>query len=84
MRKICVITGTRADYGLLKWVMEGIKNDSKLELLVVVTGSHLSSIFGNTFKLIESDGFKILNSLVNQNVCLPSSDADRLGTEGSK
>ena len=59
MRKICVITGTRADYGLLKWVMEGIKNDSKLELLVVVTGSHLSSIFGNTFKLIESDGFKI-------------------------
>ena len=58
-RRACVITGTRADYGLLKWVMEGIKSDSELELLIIATGMHLASDFGNTYKLIEEDGFQI-------------------------
>jgi GDP/UDP-N,N'-diacetylbacillosamine 2-epimerase (hydrolysing) len=58
-RRVCVITGTRADYGLLKWVMEGIKSDSELELLIIATGTHLTPDFGNTYKLIEEDGFKI-------------------------
>jgi len=58
-RRVCVITGTRADYGLLKWVMDGIKSDSELELLIIATGMHLASDFGNTYKLIEEDGFQI-------------------------
>ena len=58
-RKICVITGTRAEYGLLRWVMDEIKNDPELELQVIVTGMHLSPEFGLTHKSIEQDGFLI-------------------------
>jgi GDP/UDP-N,N'-diacetylbacillosamine 2-epimerase (hydrolysing) len=58
-RKICVITGTRADYGLLRWVMQGIKNDVDLNLQIIATGMHLSPEFGLTFKAIEDDGFEI-------------------------
>ena len=58
-RKICVITGTRADYGLLRWVMQGIKDDSGLTLQVIATGMHLSPEFGLTFSEIEKDGFQI-------------------------
>ena len=57
--KICVITGSRADYGLLHFVMQGIKNDPVLTLQIIATGMHLSPTFGHTFKEIESDGFKI-------------------------
>lgn len=59
MRKICVITGTRAEYGLLRWVMQGIKDDLDLDLQIIATGMHLSPEFGLTYKAIESDGFKI-------------------------
>lgn len=58
-RKICVITGTRADYGLLRRVMQGIKDDSLLTLQVIATGSHLSPDFGLTYREIEQDGFRI-------------------------
>jgi GDP/UDP-N,N'-diacetylbacillosamine 2-epimerase (hydrolysing) len=58
-RKICVVTGSRADYGLLRWVMQGIKDDPQLNLQVIVTGMHLSPAFGLTYKEIESDGFNI-------------------------
>ncbi len=58
-RKICVITGTRAEYGLLFWLMEGIKKSTKLELQIIATGMHLSPEFGLTYQEIESDGFKI-------------------------
>ena len=59
MRKICVITGTRADYGLLQWVMKGIHLDPELKLQVVATGTHLSVDFGLTYRDIEIDGFSI-------------------------
>jgi GDP/UDP-N,N'-diacetylbacillosamine 2-epimerase (hydrolysing) len=59
MRKICVVTGTRAEYGLLRWVMEGIRNSLKLELQVIATGMHLSPEFGLTYREIEKDGFRI-------------------------
>lgn len=59
MRKICVVTGTRAEYGLLRWVMEGIRKSPKLELQLVVTGMHLSPEFGMTVNAIEADGFRI-------------------------
>lgn len=58
-RKICVITGTRAEYGLLRWVMQGIKEDPTLTLQVIATGMHLSPEFGLTFREIEKDGFQI-------------------------
>src|SRR5580698_6402769 len=58
-RKICVVTGARADYGLLRWVMQGIRDEAGLELQVVATGMHLSPEFGLTFRDIERDGFTI-------------------------
>jgi len=57
-RKICVVTGTRAEYGLLYWLMKEIENDSDLELQLIVTGAHLSPEFGLTYKVIEKE-FKI-------------------------
>ena len=59
MRKICVVTGTRAEYGLLRWVMEGIRKSTELELQLIATGMHLSPEFGMTVEVIEEDGFKI-------------------------
>ncbi len=58
-RKIAVITSCRADYGLLRWVMQGLKDDPKIELQIIVTGMHLSPAYGFTYKAIEDDGFKI-------------------------
>ncbi|MDB6059943.1 MAG: UDP-N-acetylglucosamine 2-epimerase [Verrucomicrobiaceae bacterium] len=58
-RKICVITGTRAEYGLLRWVMQGIKDDPALTLQIIATGMHLSPEFGLTYRAIELDGFYI-------------------------
>ncbi|MCK4257424.1 MAG: UDP-N-acetylglucosamine 2-epimerase (hydrolyzing) [Halanaerobiales bacterium] len=58
-RKICVVTGTRADYGHLYWVLKEIQDDQDLELQILVTGMHLSSEFGLTYQQIENDGFKI-------------------------
>jgi len=58
-RKICVITGSRAEYGLLYWLMKEINDDDAIELQLVVTGMHLSEEFGNTYKEIEKDGFTI-------------------------
>ena len=57
-RKICVVTGTRAEYGLLYWLMKEIESDCELELQLIVTGMHLSPEFGLTYKEIEKD-FKI-------------------------
>jgi len=58
-RKICVITGTRAEYGLLRWVMQGVRDDADLNLQIIATGMHLSPEFGLTYQAIESDGFVI-------------------------
>ena len=58
-RKICVVTGSRAEYGLLYWLMKAIQRDRDLHLQLVVTGMHLSPEFGLTYKVIENDGFPI-------------------------
>jgi GDP/UDP-N,N'-diacetylbacillosamine 2-epimerase (hydrolysing) len=58
-RKICVITGTRAEYGLMRWLMQGIKDEALLTLQIIVTGMHLSPEFGMTYREIEKDGFQI-------------------------
>lgn len=57
-RKICVVTGTRAEYGLLYWLMKEIESDNELELQIIATGMHLSPEFGLTYKEIEKE-FKI-------------------------
>ena len=59
MRKIAVATGTRAEYGLLYWIIKGINEDPEPELQLIVTGTHLSPEFGLTVKEIEKDGFPI-------------------------
>ena len=58
-RNICVVTSSRADYGLLRWVMQGIKDDPELNLQIIATGMHLSPTFGLTCKVIEEDGFEV-------------------------
>lgn len=59
MRKIAVVTGTRAEYGLLKNIMKKINEDNDLELQLIVTGTHLSDKYGKTISEIIEDGFKI-------------------------
>lgn len=56
-RKICIVTGSRAEYGLLYWLMKEIQADPDLQLQIVATGMHLSPEFGLTYKVIEEDGF---------------------------
>ena len=58
-RKICVVTGTRAEYGLLRWVIDGIAKSPVLELQLIATGMHLSPEFGLTVQEIEADGHQI-------------------------
>ena len=57
--RICVVTGTRADYGLLYWLMKGIEKEPDLELKIVASGMHLSPQHGSTYRTIEHDGFVI-------------------------
>ena len=59
MRKICVVTGTRAEYGLLSRLMRLIKESDQTELQIIATNMHLSPKYGNTYQEIEKDGFVI-------------------------
>lgn len=67
-RKICVVTGTRAEYGLLFWLLKEIKASKKLELALIATGSHLSPAHGLTYKEIEKD-FQIAEKIAILNEC---------------
>ncbi|MCF6359292.1 MAG: UDP-N-acetylglucosamine 2-epimerase [Cyclobacteriaceae bacterium] len=58
-RKICVVTGTRAEFGLMYWLIKAIYEDEDLELQLLVTGMHLSPEFGLTYQTIEESGFPI-------------------------
>ncbi|MBA3677870.1 MAG: UDP-N-acetylglucosamine 2-epimerase (hydrolyzing) [Sphingosinicella sp.] len=62
-RKICVISGSRAEYGLLKALLEGIRSSADLDLQLVVTGMHLSPEFGLTAREIEQDGFSLADRI---------------------
>ncbi len=84
-RKIAVVTGSRADYGLLYWLLHEIKQDPVLELQVIVTGMHLSSEFGNTYKEIEKDGFEItckVDSLISSDSSIAITKSVGLGVIG--
>ncbi len=69
MKKVLVVSGTRSEYGLVKPVMEAINKSKSMKLQTVVTGSHLSKVFGSSVKEILKDRFKI-----NAKVKLPLSD----------
>lgn len=59
MRKVCFVTGTRAEYGLLSRLMNLVKEDNDLQLQVIATNMHLMPEYGETYKEIEKDGFSI-------------------------
>ena len=71
MRKICVITGTRAEFGLLRPLIELIINNKELQLQLIATGMHLSPEFGYTLNEITEAGFKVDKKVE----CLLSSDS---------
>ena len=58
-RKICVVTGSRAEYGLMYWLLKDLQADPEIMLQLIATGMHLSSEFGSTWREIEKDGFNI-------------------------
>lgn len=58
-KRVAVFTGTRAEYGLLFWLLKDIQSDSELQLQLLVSGMHLSPEFGETYQQIEKDGFHI-------------------------
>lgn len=59
MKKVCVVTGSRAEYGILKPIIQKLSCEQNIELQIVATGMHLSTEFGLTYKEIENDGYKI-------------------------
>lgn len=61
--KICAVTGTRAEYGIIKWILQYINEDPNLELQLIATGMHLSPEFGLTHELITQDGFNITKKI---------------------
>ena len=70
-KKICVITGSRSDYGLLSGIMKKLHSDDDIELKIIAIAAHLSDTQGRTYKEIESDGYKIHKKIE----CLLSSDS---------
>ena len=59
MKKVCIVTASRSEYGLLRWTIDAVRKDPELELQLVVTGTHLQADQGLTYKRIEEDGFPI-------------------------
>lgn len=59
MYKICVVTGSRAEYGIMKPLLERLKNDSEVQLDIIVTAMHMEEKYGYTYQVIEEDGFSI-------------------------
>ena len=58
-RKICIVTGTRSEYGIMSRLMHTLKDDDRVNLQIIATNMHLSPEFGMTINEIEADGFKI-------------------------
>ena len=85
MKKICVITGTRAEYGVLYWTIKALKEEPKIKLQICVTGSHLSPEFGLTYHEIELDGFNIdykIESLLSSDTGTAIAKSIGIGTIG--
>lgn len=84
-RKICVVTGSRSEYGLLQPLMQKLKSDHEIELQLVVIGMHLSPEFGITYKQVENDGFFInekIESLLSSDTSVGVAKSVGLATIG--
>jgi UDP-N-acetylglucosamine 2-epimerase (non-hydrolysing)/GDP/UDP-N,N'-diacetylbacillosamine 2-epimerase (hydrolysing) len=84
-RKICVVTGTRAEYGLLLPLLRALKGDSAFELQLIATAAHLSPEFGLTYRIIEEDGFAIdakVEMLLSSDTAVGIAKSIGLGTIG--
>lgn len=79
MKTICVVTGSRADYGLLFWLMKDIEADRECRLQIAVTGMHLAPEFGLTYQAIESDGFTIAARVETVHSDTPAGIAQAIG-----
>lgn len=62
-KKVCIVTGTRAEYGILRPLIEKLDKESSIELQIIATGMHLSPEFGLTYKNIEQDGYNITEKI---------------------
>ena len=85
MKKICVVTGSRAEYGLMSRMMRLIRDDDDLQLQIIATNMHLSPEFGLTYKEIEADGFTIdkkVNMLLSSDTANAIAKSVGLGTIG--
>ena len=69
--KVCIVTAARSEYGVLRWVIDEVYNDTELELQLVVTGAHLSAEQELTYRFIEQDGYSIAEKVP---ILLPSDD----------
>ena len=85
MKKICFVTATRAEYGLLKWLMKDVEQSEDFKLQIIATGAHLMKSQGNTIERIKEDGFAIDETV---NVEIDTSDttsiAEAMGKMGEK
>lgn len=84
-RRVAVVTGTRAEYGLLYWLMSDIRASDDMELQVIVSAMHMSPEFGETWKQIEADGFAIdakVEMLLTSNTAVGTVKSLGLGTIG--
>lgn len=85
MRKICVVTGSRAEYGIMSGFMNAINDDSDLQLQIIATNMHLSPEFGLTYQEIEKDGFHIdkkIEMLLSSDTSVGTSKSVGLGSIG--
>ena len=74
MKKICIVTATRAEYGLLRWTIEALRAEPCFDVHLIVTGTHLSPAFGQTWRQIEADGVRI-----DERIDYLSDDRSRVG-----
>ena len=72
--KVCIVTMARSEYGLMRWLMQDIKDRSEFELQILVSGPHMMKSFGQTYRDIEKDGFNI-----NHKIPLPCEDTSPVG-----
>lgn len=80
MKKICIVTAARSEYGLLRWIIDGVHHDAELELQLVVTGAHLSFEHGLTWKDIVEDGYPIAAKVdMEINACTKEAIVESMG-----
>src|SRR6266545_5795167 len=84
-RRICVVTGTRAEYGLLYWLMRALAESSDVTLQVIATAAHLSAEFGHTVDVIRKDGFVVdaeVHMLLSSDAPVATAKSMGLGMSG--